>query len=457
MNSNVEIIGDLKASQGAIASDGATVKITGSICADVYAVGAARYAHIEVFGDVISEYGGVYIFEESGAVINGNVYGGIYGIIAVRDSEKGAAVTVTGNVTAGEVGVWANFGSQVTIDGELICDDIYILFGYRFNPPTLIKSKADREPISSKPGYREYTDGESCVWVRDATPDNCCIDYSRPDIIVPGSVAGFSINLTKETLTIPGGFSVTHFRTDENKWKPVKQALTAERFPRLLNKDMKLEIKDANDVVVTFPKINKRAPQQKFAINYRIGRDQTGATPGEWVLVRREDAKNANVQAVKAGIQIGLAAMVNGKPGKTTDAKGFGYFYDHCGICVKPLPDAVGAKPVRTTYFIRMEPAQNGEVYTAASRARRIRASGELRAPKASVRERAAKGNSPATATLRVRANTYTIIPNRANGEAELHAAKNDIDVLGIAGNIEVWTAASARRPASAKTPIIRT
>jgi len=210
---------------------------------------------------------------------------------------------------------------------------------------------------------------------------------------------------------------------------------------------------NGNATILAFPVINRRATLDKLEINYAIAADTTGKTSGEWVLAERR-----GTTAVKNNIEIGVTDILpSGRPGRTANDQGFGRFFDHCGICVKPLPGGDRPRPVRASYIIRTAPAEHANgTYTAASRPRRIRASGELRPLAIAVRNRNARGTNPATATLRVRRGSATIIPGRNNGAAEFHAERTNIDVLGITGNIEVWTAATARRPATAKQIINR-
>lgn len=104
----------------------------------------------------------------------------------------------------------------------------------------------------------------------DDHDDGHCIDYSQPDLVAPGSKDGFSINLTKETLTLPDGYEPSVYSIDGGeRWKPVKGNLSAEKFPKLFNKDITLQISDKpieketkkppkDAQIVKFPLINKR-------------------------------------------------------------------------------------------------------------------------------------------------------------------------------------------------------
>jgi hypothetical protein len=187
---------------------------------------------------------------------------------------------------------------------------------------------------------------------------------------------------------------------------------------------------------VVFPRINGRAAAQRLSINYEIAKDTTGVPPGKWVLTER-----GGTAAVRNNVQVGVVS------GRTVDDDGFGHFFANGGICVKPL---TGSRPERTRYVIRtapQAPAGSNTAFTAAGRARRINAVGQQPAPTLRIRTREAKGGAPATAALRIRANTYTTI----NGVTRLHTERTDIDVLNVTENIEVWLGAAARRPASAK------
>ena len=116
------------------------------------------------------------------------------------------------------------------------------------------------------------------------------IDYSTPDLTVPGSVSGFSINLTQETITIPATYSPTVYSVDGGaKWKPVKDALSDAKFQKLLSKDLTLHLSDEpidkttkkpgkDATIVIFPKINARPTAPAMAVNYAVAEDKTGYT-----------------------------------------------------------------------------------------------------------------------------------------------------------------------------------
>lgn len=277
------------------------------------------------------------------------------------------------------------------------------------------------------------------------------IDYSQPDLIVPGRGAeGFEINLTQETLTIPSTYTPVVYRTNGGKWKPVKDALSAAKFPKLFNKDLELELSDKpvekqtgnpqeGAVIVTFPTILKRPKAPALTVNYAIGADPTGATPGDFVLTTQ-----GGTSAAHGGIQIGVAS------GKTADENGFGHFYPDCGIAIKPLTSATPAKAV---YYIRTAPVQKSGIvttYMAAGKPKKITVKGEQKAPKYKVNVKGETKSKPASEVIKVKANTYVTM----NGDTKLYTAKADLNVLGYVGTIELWTAATAKKPASAKQSI---
>jgi hypothetical protein len=290
------------------------------------------------------------------------------------------------------------------------------------------------------------------------------LNYGEPDVEIIGRTFSFRsgkeippnatpnnnavINLTKETLTVEG-FTIQAYSTDGGvKWTAGN--ITQDAFVRLLNRNLELWIcfRDYNANakkpqgsgdeynIIAFAPINGRATTPRLAINYLIAADSTGATSGEWVLTDR----NALAVAVRTGIEIGMANST----GRVVNDRGFGRFYNTGGI---PVIELTGTRPTRTNYFVRATPTVENGVYTAASRPRRIAVSSELRAPRLTVRTR----NN--VSTIRARAGMNIKIGNNRT----LHdrdSARTPIDITAaVAANtrIEAWTAATVRRPASAK------
>jgi hypothetical protein len=275
------------------------------------------------------------------------------------------------------------------------------------------------------------------------------IDYSAPDVVVYGSVSSHSVNLTRETVTFAPGFTPASFSVDGGKkWKAAKaDTFNDVKFAKLLNKDLTLHISDKpidkktkkpqeGAVIVTFATIKKRPAAPKLTVNYLIAADPTGVTPGGWVLTEK-----GGTAAVKKNIQVGLA------DGKKLNVNGYGQFFSDGWIAITAL---TGTKPEKTAYFIRtapLPPAQSGGAYTAAGKAKKVNVTGQQKAPKLSIKTKVAKGNKPAAATLSVKANLYT----RIAGVTALNMGKKTIDVKNVAGTIEVWTGATAKKPASVK------
>ena len=84
--------------------------------------------------------------------------------------QSGSTVTVDGNVSAKSngapgskgIGIRAiNNGSTVTVNGTITADTTYVQFD------GTSKSETDKTVPTTKPGYFEYTDGKSVVWVKE--------------------------------------------------------------------------------------------------------------------------------------------------------------------------------------------------------------------------------------------------------------------------------------------------
>ncbi|MCL2099413.1 MAG: Ig-like domain-containing protein [Oscillospiraceae bacterium] len=264
------------------------------------------------------------------------------------------------------------------------------------------------------------------------------IDYSAADLIVPGSDRNFGINLTKETFIKPDDYDIKSFSIDGGtKWKAAKaDTFSDAKLNKLFSKELNLRISDTaidkatkqpgeGAVIVTFPKINKRPKIDKLVVNYAIGADASGATAGAWVLTVKDGSSS-----VKNDIEVGLAS------GKVLDDYGYGRFTgangSKNGIAVQPL---TGAKPAKTVYFIRNAAKQSGSVYTPASKARKINVLGEQKQPQYKV----SKG------IIKYKANTYT---QPGSSTASLRTAKGE---WTTAGEVTLWMAATAKKPASAK------
>ena len=134
---------------------------------------------------------------------------------------------------------------------------------------------------------------------------------------------------------------------------------------------------------------------------------------------------------------------VNGRPLRVVNQElGFGYFFEGAtnGICVLPLPPAVGTarpRPTRTRYFFRTEPSENTDgTFTAASRQRGINVAGQQRPP--SVKVRNGKTNLRAGMYVKTAAGEVTYYPERMRA-------------FTVETGMEFWQAATVRRPAGGK------
>jgi hypothetical protein len=262
----------------------------------------------------------------------------------------------------------------------------------------------------------------------------------RREIVVPGSRAGTSINLWTETLTLPQGFIVASFSVDGGqKWRkgPIRFDRDIENgIGGLLNRNLELVVSssvvDSKNPRITaneirFPRINARPRMNRLALNYEIG-----ATVASWLLVGADRKNTATFNQVAVeGIEIATFSREAG-------AGPFGTFWGNNGtingIEIEPMGE--NGRPARVTYMIRTgatavrNAADDGWIYTAASRPRRITAAGEGRAP--NIRER--------NGVISYRAGTLV------NGELMRTAGTIDIP-----GTYKFRIAAAARRPASAE------
>jgi len=304
--------------------------------------------------------------------------------------------------------------------------------------------------------------------------EGCCIDYSHRDLTVSGQIdgadaSGFLINLTKDTLAYPDTYIPAAFSVDGgNKWRAVKPN-TFSRFARMLNKDLTLHLSEvtidkktkkppSGTEIVKFAKIAKRPPALKLRVNYSLAADATGKTAGQWVV-----SEKGGKTAVKQDVQVGVADAA--KKNKVLDEKGFGHFYEHCGICVKPLE---GTRPGKYVYHIRTAPKQSGTTYTAGGKARRITARSELKETR--IKPKTHKKTGVETIKLKKGDYIFAGMPNGlganpqnisgtaviANGNVRYSAERSVATVTNVNGEITVWRGATEKKPASKKQVIQR-
>jgi hypothetical protein len=272
----------------------------------------------------------------------------------------------------------------------------------------------------------------------------CCtggIDYREySDFIVHGSNPGFELNLTRETITIPEGFTPVALSRDGGiKWSKVnRNTFDHKRVVSMLNRGLTLHVSSEAPVretkrppensIVTFPTIAARPKAPKYFINYKIAEDTTGATKGGWVVTEKKGSEVV-IKNEEQRAQLEIAGVF----GSRIDAAGYGRFCQNHGVAIMALPS--NNKPVRTRYFIRYEPNQDGEVITAASRPRRIRSLGEQRAPRL----------KPRNGQANIAANTRVFIPG-----VSLITYTTRTNKVNIPPGARIRFVATESRPASA-------
>jgi len=166
----ITVGGDVSGASSGVSTSGPVI-IAGDVTGGTRGVSASQDAIVTVGGNVLGETYGIFAGGTASVAVEGNVTGGDCGV-SVQNS---ASVTVAGDVMGGTLGVhayhYSSYGAQVTIEGELQTADSgnYIGLGYRAEgdlSPKSYKAQGDGVPSASKPGYLEYTDGISTVWVK---------------------------------------------------------------------------------------------------------------------------------------------------------------------------------------------------------------------------------------------------------------------------------------------------
>lgn len=266
------------------------------------------------------------------------------------------------------------------------------------------------------------------------------------DLTVPGSVEGFSINLSPEketfTATVTSTFtSIKAYSVDGGvKWKPYKaDTFSDAKFTKLLNKELKLRLSD-KDIdrntkqpedgaqIVTFADINKR-PAPKLVINYELKADDSGDTAGHWVLADKPP-RGQKAKAFTEDIHIGLPDSTN----KKLDGNNWGTYTSI------PVMEMSGTKPEKRVYLYRHAPKEEDGVYTPASKMKKVTATSRQKAPNYKV----SKGK------INIKANTWV---QRDGGTAKLYTDKA---ILSDPGTYTLWMAATDKKPSSeVKQPLL--
>ena len=164
----VEVTGNAEGGYRGVWANGTDTKVivggnAEGFGSDSVGVNALNGSVVEVTGNVEGVNFGVYANNTNTKVTVGGDSKGLnpssgVGVFA----ENGATVEVTGNVEGVDFGARAGTGATATIDGIITVpvSGTYIQVG------TTTKVIGDGVPSTTKPGYIEYTDTVSTVWVR---------------------------------------------------------------------------------------------------------------------------------------------------------------------------------------------------------------------------------------------------------------------------------------------------
>jgi hypothetical protein len=184
---------------------------------------------------------------------------------------------------------------------------------------------------------------------------------------------------------------------------------------------------------VVFSPRNDRPRPDRVVINYLPHRDTSGNTTGRWTLSERGSTSALSATALR-GWEI---VVPSGRGGRAFDPENdyWGGIASN-GIAVMEL---VGTRAVRYTYLIRSAPIR-AATFTPASRPVRITASSALaplRVPKLNKEFR-----------VNLRAGTHFSLNGAA---ARLQADRGLSPVVPAGQTLEIWAAATDKRPASAR------
>ncbi|MCL2528911.1 MAG: hypothetical protein FWE41_01040 [Coriobacteriia bacterium] len=178
-------------------------------------------SEVNLTGTINCEQSGV-VSSDSGTkvTVNGNIYinGSIGNAIGAR-ATHGGSLTVNGNIYAdgyGLTGAASENGGQVTINGVILSTS-YI----KFLDSTLGSTSttiSQHEPTSTKPGYREYTDGNNnFVWVAGTAEFICEIGSTQYKTLsdalaaaVDGNTIKFLCDITEATWIGVGRSALGH-------------------------------------------------------------------------------------------------------------------------------------------------------------------------------------------------------------------------------------------------------
>jgi hypothetical protein len=264
-------------------------------------------------------------------------------------------------------------------------------------------------------------------------PQNPPLGDPATEVIVPSDTPDISeINLTRETITLPTGFTVAAFSVDGGtKWK--RGALpAADRFPRLLNNKNGMTLHITNNFdqsaknpatgaqTIEFPAIGARPKRNAEKLRPSYG-------DSHWVL-----AKKDTTAAVFTGYE--FAPSSNGK----TPNNGQWFIMPEDGI-----PIASGS--ARQTFLVRAAP--NGSP-TAASTHWRVRPVNFGKVPTYSIRQVKVSGSSDKVAAIAFRKGDQYAI-----GNGDFTPALTDKVTIPVSQLREQGTTLRVRRATTGKRP----
>ena len=181
-NSSITVNGSISAGADGVNASSCIVNISGDINSGNVGVSTTDSAFVRVTGSVKSSNFGVYASAGSTVHIHGNVesennnFGsspppGYIGIIAGEATVycDHSTVKITGNVISQKIGVYGVNRAEVVVGREIQVAETYIRFCDYDNIGNEITILAiSGNTPTSKPGYKEYTDGSCFVWVKDS-------------------------------------------------------------------------------------------------------------------------------------------------------------------------------------------------------------------------------------------------------------------------------------------------
>ncbi|MCL1975993.1 MAG: dockerin type I domain-containing protein [Firmicutes bacterium] len=153
---------------GIIAMFNAVVNVVnGTINAEINGIVAESNAKVKLTGNIEAGDDGIYA-GEADINVTGNISAANHGIWA----EKNAVVNVGGSITSHKVGVYGSEGAQITIEGSIIADAYYIQLFNSSHIGNELSTLSINDNIipTTKAGYKEYSDGKNAVWVKNQTP-----------------------------------------------------------------------------------------------------------------------------------------------------------------------------------------------------------------------------------------------------------------------------------------------